>query len=406
MLSFLLLPLRVEEQTLTLIPKTRPVHGFSHIPDYDILFWVRTSHHGSQWQPAEQIIWQGDCMKPRTIAWSIAIIIILAALGVAFTQSRTVEPVSDSRFLMGTLVEIRIFGSQRELNAAFEYLQRLDDKMSRTLASSEVFEINRQAGREWVSVSSDTFQVIEAALHYAELTDGVFDPTIAPLVDLWGIGTDKAQVPETRALRAAQALIDYRAIELDAKDNQVKLANPGMGLDLGGIAKGYAADAVADFLKSKGIKSGFLSLGGNIYVIGSKPDGSPWRIGIQNPFAPRGNHTAVLEVKDTSIVTSGPYERYFIQDNQRYHHILDPTTGFPVENGLASVTIVTPCSMTADALSTGVFLLGLERGLALLEKLDGIEGILITNDRQVYVTGGLWPQLKSLAKGFELHDEE
>jgi thiamine biosynthesis lipoprotein len=332
--------------------------------------------------------------------------IIMAALGVAFTQSRTPDPVSDSRFLMGTLVEIRIFGSQRVLNAAFEYLQQLDEKMSRTLASSEVYQINRQAGHDWVPVSSDTFQVVEAALHYAELTNGVFDPTIAPLVDLWGIGTNRAQIPESQALKAAKALIDYRAVELNSKDSRVKLSNPGMGLDLGGIAKGYAADTVAEFLRNKGIQSGFLSLGGNIYVIGRKPDGSPWRIGIQNPFAPRGNHTAVLEVEDTSIVTSGPYERYFIQDNQRYHHILDPITGFPVENGLASVTIVSQCSMTADALSTGVFLLGLDRGLALLEELDGIEGLLITDDRQVYVTSGLRPQLKTLAEGFELHDEK
>lgn len=330
--------------------------------------------------------------------------IIIACLAVAFTQPRTPEPVSDTKFLMDTLVELRIFGSKRILEAAFKELQHLDETMSRTFEDSEIYKINQQAGRNWVSVSADTFHVIQAALNWAELTHGLFDPTVAPLVELWGIGTGRAHVPEPAALKAAQGMIDYRAVELDTKGKRVRLANSGMGLDLGSIAKGYAADIIAELLRSKGVRSGFLSLGGNIYVIGGKPDGSPWRIGIQNPFAERGIHTAVLEVKDTSIVTSGPYERYFLVDDKRYHHILDPTTGFPVDNGLASVTIVTPCSMTADALSTGVFLLGLEKGLAFLEGLDGVEGMLITDDRQVYITSGLRLQLKSLAKGFELHD--
>lgn len=344
-------------------------------------------------------------MKLRIVAWGLVAILVLVALRVAFTEPRYTEPISDSRFLMGTLVEMRIYGSQQVLNAGFDHVKHLDEMMSRTQSGSEVYQINQKAGHDWVSVSPDTYKVVEAALKYAKLTDGLFDPTIAPLVDLWGIGTSHAQIPETAALKAAQTLINYRAVELNAKGNQVRLSNPDMGLDLGGIAKGYAADSVVAFLRNNGVKSGFISLGGNVYVIGGKPDGSPWRIGIQDPFASRGVHTAVLEVRDTSIVTSGPYERYFIKDNRRYHHILDPSTGYPAENGLVSVTIVTPCSMTADALSTGIFLLGKERGLALLEELDGVEGILIASDRQVYVTSGLRSQLKSLARGFELHDE-
>jgi thiamine biosynthesis lipoprotein len=344
-------------------------------------------------------------MKSRIVAWGLVALLVLVGLRVAFTEPRRAEPISDTRFLMGTLVEMRIYGSQKVLNAAFDHLKHLDEMMSRTQRGSEVYQINRKAGRDWVSVSPDTYKIVEAALEYAILTNGLFDPTIAPLVDLWSIGTSHAQIPETAALKAAQDLIDYRSVELDAKGKQVRLSNPDMGLDLGGIAKGYAADSVVALLRNNGVKSGFISLGGNVYVIGGKPDGSPWRIGIQDPFAARGVHTAVLEVRDTSIVTSGPYERYFIKDNRRYHHILDPTTGYPAENCLVSVTIVTPCSMTADALSTGVFLLGRTRGLALLEELDGVEGILITSDRQVYVTSGLRGQLKSLARGFELHDE-
>ncbi|NMB46889.1 MAG: FAD:protein FMN transferase [Firmicutes bacterium] len=346
-------------------------------------------------------------MKFRSITWGIiAVMMVIGALGIASTQTCTPQAISDSQFLMGTLVELRIFGSQKAMDAAFQHVQHLDQMMSRTLEGSQIYEINRQAGQDWVTVSTDTFQVIQTALQYAKLTDGLFDPTVAPLVDLWGIGTSHAHIPEAKALQDARALIDYRAVELDTKAKRVRLPSPGMGLDLGGIAKGYAADTTTKLLRSQGVKSGFLSLGGNVSVIGSKPDGSPWRIGIQDPFAPRGTHAAVLEVKDTSIVTSGPYERYFMRNNKRYHHILDPTTGFPVENGLASVSIVTPCSMTADALSTGVFLLGRERGLALLEELEGVEGLLITDDRHIYVTSGLQHQLKSLSEGFELHEAE
>lgn len=344
-------------------------------------------------------------MKSRAVTWGLVVILVFIGLRVAFTKPSNLEPVSDSRFLMGTLVEMRIYGSQKVLNAAFNHLKHLDAMMSRTQPGSEVYQINQMAGHDWVPVSLDTYKVVESAVEYAKLTDGLFDPTIAPLVDLWGIGTSHAQIPKAEALQAVQGLIDYRAVELNTKDRQVRLSNHGMGLDLGGIAKGYAADSVVALLRNNGVKSGFISLGGNVYVIGGKPDGSAWRIGIQDPFAPRGVHTAILEVRDTSIVTSGPYERYFIKDNRRYHHILDPITGYPAENDLVSVTIVTPCSMTADALSTGVFLLGKEQGLRLLEELDGVEGILITSDRQVYVTSGLRGQLKSLARGFELHDE-
>jgi thiamine biosynthesis lipoprotein len=344
-------------------------------------------------------------MKTRVVAWGLVVTLVLVGLGMAFTKPRSPELISESKLLMGTLVEMRIYGSQKVLNGAFDHLKQLDEMMSRTKRGSEVYKINQEAGHDWVSVSRDTYQVVEAALRYAKLTNGMFDPTIAPLVDLWGIGTSHPQIPEAAALKAAQNLIDYQAVKLNAKESQVKLSKAGMGLDLGGIAKGYAADSVVAYLRNNGVKSGFVSLGGNVYVIGTKPDGSPWRIGIQDPFAERGVHTAVLEVKDTSIVTSGPHERYFIRDNRRYHHILDPTTGYPADNCLVSVTIVSPCSMTADALSTGIFLLGKTRGLALLEGLDGVEGILITSNRQVYVTSGLRHQLKSLARGFDLHDE-
>lgn len=346
-------------------------------------------------------------MRSRNIIWIIVIISIAAGgLRVALTKTRVPQPVTDSRFLMGTIVEIRVFGSQRALDAAFRRIQDIDATMGRTGLDSEVYRINQAAGKEWVPVSQDTFQVVETAVEYAKLTAGLFDPSIAPLVDLWGIGTAKARIPSLEEIKIAQSLIDYGDIELDPTGPAIRLQHEAMALDLGGIAKGYGADAAVEVLKRSGISSAFLSLGGNVYVIGSKPDGSPWRIGIQDPDSPRGTHITVLEVKDTSVVTSGPYERYFIKDGIRYHHILDPTTGFPADSGLVSVTIVTPSSLIADALSTGVFVLGLEKGLDLLESLEDVEGILVTNDREVYATSGLRGRLNGLAKGYSLYERQ
>ncbi len=344
-------------------------------------------------------------MKQRTLIWTIVIgFFIAAALGLVLTRPQPKELISDTRVMMDTSIEIRIFGSRRTLEAAFKRVHELDKLMSRTLRGSDIYKVNQQAGREWVEVSADTFHVIETALRFAHLTGGLFDPTITPLVELWGIGTDNPQIPDPGAIEKAQGLIDYRKVELDPKSRKVRLPQPGMGLDLGAIGKGYAADSVAKLLRNRGVESALLNFGGNVYVIGGKPDGSPWRIGIQDPFSDRGTHVTVLEVRDTSIVTSGPYERFFIRNGQRYHHILNPETGYPAETGLASVSIISPSSITADALSTSVFLLGAEKGLALLEELEGVEGMLITNDRKVYLTSGLKSQVKSLAKGFEFHD--
>lgn len=335
----------------------------------------------------------------------IALVLLLVGVGgwvVARLRQPAVEPVTGEQFLMGTYVKIKLFGPKAAMQAAFDRIAALDRQMSRTASGSDVGRINQHAGKEWVSVSEDTYHVVQEALKYAELTGGLFDPTVAPLVDLWSIGTEKARVPASEELREALKSVDYRQVQLDARNRRVKLATAGMGLDLGGIAKGYAADEVVELLREKGIDSAFISLGGNVYVIGSKPDGSPWRIGIQDPFGPRGNYVAVLEVSDTSIVTSGPYERYFIKDGKRYHHILDPRTGWPADSGLVSVTIIADTSLAADALSTGVYIMGVEKGLTLLEQLPGIEGILITDSKEVFATSGARDMLTYVAKDFRL----
>lgn len=303
---------------------------------------------------------------------------------------------------MDTLVEFKLYGQNAEsaMEQAFDKIKEIEYRMSVTLSGSEVSLINANAGKHPVQVSSDTYTVIKEALHYSELTSGAFDPTVGPLVAAWGIGGENPRVPSKTELRRLTGLIDYRKVHLDPQARSVFLAQPEMSIDLGGIAKGYAADEVVKVLRENNITSGYVSLGGNVYVIGAKPDGSPWRIGIRNPFDDSGrSFIGVASVTDTSLVTSGTYERFFIADGVKYHHILDPDTGYPVVSDLASVTIVSPNSMAADGLSTSVFILGKKNGKALIESLPGVEAILVDNDRHVWISPGLQGKVE-LSEGF------
>lgn len=182
----------------------------------------------------------------------------------------------------------------------------------------------------------------------------------------------------------------------------VKLRNKGQAIDLGAIAKGYAGDEVKRILTNNGIDTAFVNLGGNVVTIGTKLDGSPWRIGIQNPLDERGSHLAIIEIKDRAVVTSGNYERYFIEDGKKYHHIMNPKTGYPAEEGIISSTIVSDSSIDADALSTSLYVMGLEKGLSLIEKMENVEAVIITDDNKVYITAGLKDSFKLTNPKFDL----
>nr|WP_246110687.1 FAD:protein FMN transferase [Thermosediminibacter litoriperuensis] len=296
-----------------------------------------------------------------------------------------------TNFLLDTLIKISAYGNGASdaIDAAFDRISDIEKKMNANAQDSEVTAINTAAGREFCEVSPDTFYVIKRGLYFSELSGGRFDITVGPLVKIWGIGTEKARVPEEHEIKRALSLINYRDVLLDEENHGVMLKRPGMGMDLGAIAKGYAADEIIRILKEKGIKSAVADLGGNIYVLGKKPNGEPWKIGIQDPFEIRGEIFATVEVWDKTLVTSGVYERFFEKGGKRYHHLLDTSTGYPVENGLVSVTIIGDSSIDADALSTAVFSLGLKEGMRLVESLPGIEAIFVTSGREVYLTSGV-----------------
>jgi thiamine biosynthesis lipoprotein len=322
---------------------------------------------------------------------------VIGLAGTVLTGCRKGPP-SQAEFVLGTVCTINLYeqGKTRVYKEIFDRFREIEDRMSVTLPDSELNRINTHAGIEPVQVQSDVFEVLELAVHYAELSDGAFDPTVGPLVSLWNIGGDNPRLPSPEEIDALLPLVSWRDLELDRERGTVFLKRPGMALDLGAIAKGYAADEAAEILRKNRIKRAIIDLGGNILTYGEKRDKSPWRVGVQNPLDSRGAYIGIVEIRDQTVVTSGVYERFFEAAGIRYHHLLAPADGYPARNGLLSISIVTGRSVDADALSTAVFVLGYERGKALVESLEGVGAIFVFEDRSIRICGGA---------GFILTDE-
>jgi len=326
-----------------------------------------------------------------------------------FREGRGADTIEDSRFLLDTLVLIRVYQSDRQeiLDGAFELIEELENQLSSHRDSSEVSRINSAPIGTAVSVSDTTKGLVAAGLRYARLSNGAFDPTIGALVSLWGIGTEDARLPTPSEIQAVLTLVDYQAVSIKAEtvtlggqQSPISTSDSArMKLDLGGIAKGWIADRVAEFLQSNGERNFLLNLGGNILVSGSKPDGEAYRIGVQDPFGDRGEYLGIFKLKGGSVVSSGIYERFSEIGGKRYHHILNTSSGYPVDNGLAGVTILSEHSVDGDALSTAVFVLGIDEGLKLVHSLNGIEAALVDMDGRIIITPGaasiFEPSLKS-----------
>ncbi len=253
---------------------------------------------------------------------------------------------------------------------------------------SEVSQLNREGT---AVLSEDTAALVERALEIYDSTGGAFDITVSPLMELWGFTTQDYQVPEEADLQATLALAGADRVTYDADTSTVTLGE-GQSIDLGGIAKGYTSQRLMELFEEQGVASAMVSLGGNIQCLGTKPDGSLWRVGIQDPVGSEGAIVAVIEVENQAVITSGSYERYFTDEDtgETYHHILDPATGYPADSGLISVTIVTDDGTLGDALSTALFIMGLEEGTAYWQAhSDEFQAVFITTDSEIYVTEGL-----------------
>ncbi|MFC0905992.1 FAD:protein FMN transferase [Clostridium sp. MT-14] len=331
----------------------------------------------------------------------ITITTLISVIIYAFIIHNKKTYIIKNSYVLGTIVHIQIFGNRSEQLAekALEKLRDIDDKMSVFKDYSEISKINRNAGLSPQIISSDTYFVIKKAVEYAELSGGSFDPTIGPLTSLWNIGTEHERIPQKDEIDKKLSLVNYKDIILDEGTRSIKLKYKNQSIDVGGIAKGFAADTVKGLLSKHHVKSALIDLGGNIFALGRKCSGDLWSIGIQNPFKHRGEYIGIVNVKDKSLVTSGNYQRYFMNSGKKFHHILDPKTGYPSESSIVSASIISDNSIDGDGLSTGIYIMDVHKSMDLIESLPGIDAILITNAKKVYITSGI-------VENFKLTDNE
>ena len=298
---------------------------------------------------------------------------------------------------MDTIMEIQAAGDEELLAGAESMIRDLEKKLSVTDEQSEIYALNRDGKAE---VSSDVADIMSRALSVCAETGGALDISIYPVLKAWGFTTGSYRVPDEEEIDALLENVDYRKVQQDtgtvllssaASDSKCQvIIAPGMQVDLGSVVKGYTGSAVAQYLRDNGVKSALINLGGNVECIGKKPDGNKWKVAIKSPFADsKTGIFGVIDAEDMAIITSGGYERFFEEDGKTYWHILDPSTGYPAENGLVSVTIIGSDGLRCDGLSTALFVKGLKGATDYWESHEGFDAVFITDDGNVYVTQGI-----------------
>ena len=334
--------------------------------------------------------------KKMIIPAAAAVAAVFGIFGVFYSQRQQADPISATAFKLNTVVTVTVYDSQDQeiLDGALALCDEYERIFSRTLPESELYRLNegqlQEDGGNY-SLSDPLAELTAAGLYYGELSDGAFDISIAPVSSLWDFTSGEGSVPDSGAIAAALELVDYRDVSLEG--DEIRFAKEGMQLDLGAVAKGYIADRIKDYLLEQGVESAIIDLGGNILCVGSRPGGDPFRIGLQRPFASHSETVATVEITDKSVVSSGIYERYFEEDGVLYHHILNPETGYPYDNGLVSVTIISDESVDGDGLSTSCFALGLEKGMELINSLPDVQAVFITEDGELHFSEGFEEEL-------------
>ncbi|MGT2950395.1 thiamine biosynthesis protein ApbE [Streptococcus cuniculi] len=311
------------------------------------------------------------------------------------------KPLTRTESLLHTVVQISIYHKNQEeaMDEGIAYVKEMERLLSTNLEGSDVYRINQAAGKEAVKVDPRTFELIEQALGMGEKSQGRFDVSIGAVNNLWKIGSEDARKPSDEEIKAALPRINYKDVQLDKK-HQTVAVKEGMILELSAISKGYIADGLKRLFAEKGITTAIINLGGNVVVMGSSPAHKEgWKVGVQDPDEVRGTVVGSVYVTDGSVVTSGIYERYLEVDGVIYHHILDPETGYPVENNISGVTVFTKTSTQGDALSTTLFLLGIDKGMEFIDQLEDVEAVFVDKGRGVHLS-------KGLKNRFELSNEE
>ena len=304
------------------------------------------------------------------------------------------QEASTELFAMDTYMSLKAYGenAQEAVDAAADEIKRLDEVLSTGDENSDVGQINANGGG---SLTDDTSYLLERSMELYEKTDGLFDIAIYPVMEAWGFTTQNYRVPEDSELKELLKLTDASKIQYDEKNQKVSFDQDGMKIDFGGIAKGYTSARIMDIFREHGVESGLANLGGNVQVLGTKTDGSQWRVAIQSPSSEE-EYLGILTTQDKAVITSGGYERYFEQDGKTYHHIIEPRTGYPAENGLISVSIVSSDGTLADGLSTSLFIMGEEKAEAFWkEHSDEFDMILEAEDGTLSVSEGIADQFES-----------
>ncbi len=337
----------------------------------------------------------------RLSSYYIVLLLLVSNVWFDTVFAEDTELVSRARPLLHTFVEMKAWGvaAQTAIEAAFAEMERVNGLLNNYDARSDISRINQHAGMGAVPISAETMEALLRAVAICDQTGGALDITVGPLLQLWGFGKDEPGLlspePDPAARARAKSLVDYRALELSERrtalgriKRSARLARTGMWIDVGSFSKGFVADQALMVLKKKGIRHALISAGGTILAMGHKPDGSCWQVGIKHPRKP-GNLLCVVSLTDCAISTSGDYEIYYEKNGKRRTHIIDPRTGEPVPH-LQSVSVIAPDGMTSDALSTALFVLGPEAGIALVKKYAGVEALIVSAGGNITVSTG-WP---------------
>lgn len=331
--------------------------------------------------------------KSSFLRGGLAVLLVFALLPLSGCEAASDAQTPSEIMLtaMDTVMTLTAYGSAAEnaLEEARGELLRLESLFSATKSGSDIGRIN-SVPTATTSVDPSTMELLEEALRLSALTDGALDITVYPLITAYGFPSKEYILPDDAEIDRLLELVGYEKVSLGS--GTVSLERNGMALDLGAVAKGYASNRCAEILSEAGVTSALIKLGGNIQAVGSKPDGSPWRVAVQNP-ADASGYVGVIEVSGLAVVTSGSYERYFDVETdgavRRIHHIIDPETGRPADNGLVSVTVVSEDGLLADAYSTALFVMGLEEACEFWREQGGFEALFVTDDGSVYITEGL-----------------
>jgi thiamine biosynthesis lipoprotein len=346
-------------------------------------------------------------MIKKILSLGICMILILSMVAC----SKNNEKIDKEALKMDTVMHLIAYGSKAEkaIEAAYVRVDEIEQMASSSIPTSDINKINEAAGKDFVKVHPEIVKMIKTAVKYSELSNGAFDITISPLIKLWGIGTAEEKIPTDAEIKEKIALVNYKDISINEADNSVKLMKPGMAIDLGGIAKGFTADEIVKVFKEYKVKSAIINLGGSsIYTLGEKPDKSLWAIGIQHPRKERNSEfTGIIKMPENALATSGDYERFFIKDDKRYHHILNSSTGYPADAGVMSDTIIIDSSMpdanmVADILTKITFVSGVEEGLKVIDSIPGVSCMAITTDNKIYKSANWNAQLESISPEFEM----